>query len=73
MTTEFGFEFGAAKVERFCQEKDGRVVIGLTTPKERMHIHVTKTGQVRIYSSPAKLADPTPNQVEWKAQQGGAN
>ena len=45
--TQYGFQFGAAKVERFASHK-GYVVIGLTTPKQRLEIIVTPTGIVRL-------------------------
>ena len=39
--------YGAALVERFASHK-GYVVIGLTTPKQRLEITVTPTGIVRL-------------------------
>lgn len=53
--TEFGFEFGAAKVERFFSDKrTGAVTIGITTPRRQLggeiQIYVTRTGKVRIFS-----------------------
>ena len=45
--TQYGFQFGAAKVERFASHK-GYVVIGLTTPKHRLEITVTPTGIIRV-------------------------
>jgi len=52
--TEYGFEFGAAKVSRLVSdEKKGWVVIGIETPKHKdncIQIYVTKTGKVRVHS-----------------------
>jgi hypothetical protein len=53
-TTEFGFEWGAAKVTRlFSDDRRGWVTVGLETPKLQGHdalqIYVTRTGKVRIY------------------------
>ena len=56
--TQYGFEWGAAKVERMISdEKKGWIVIGLETPKHRNHgitVYVTKTGKVRIISGTAE-------------------
>lgn len=50
--TEFGFQFGAALVECLASDKKERnAIIGLTTPKHKFQIHVTKTGKVRIYTN----------------------
>lgn len=51
--TRFGFEFGAARIERACSDtKAGWVLLTLETPKHKggqgMQIYVTKTGKVRI-------------------------
>jgi len=53
--TEYGFEFGPAKVNRLlCDEKKGWVVLSIETPKypagREIQIYVTKTGKVRIFS-----------------------
>ena len=52
--TEYGFEWGAAKITRIAQDEDtGRVVIGLETPKYKGHdniqIYVSKTGKVKVH------------------------
>lgn len=44
--TEFGFEYGAATVERVTDYKDGSVVVRIETNKEIMHIRVTKGGKI---------------------------
>lgn len=51
--TEYGFEWGAATIERFfSDEKKGWVTLGLKTKKypEGIQIYITKTGKVRIFS-----------------------
>ena len=51
--TQYGFEYGAAKVNRlFSDEKKGWVTLGITTDKfpYGIQIYVTKTGKVRIFS-----------------------
>jgi hypothetical protein len=45
--TEYGFEYGAATVERLASHK-GYVVIGIRTPKIRMEITVTPSGLMRL-------------------------
>jgi len=46
---EYGFEWGAAKVERhISDDKQGWIIVGLETPKRTLQIYVTKTGKVRI-------------------------
>ena len=52
--TEYGFEWGAVKVERiFSDDKKGWVTLGLTTPKHPygIQIYVTKTGKIRIFGN----------------------
>lgn len=49
--TDYGFEWGAAKVERgFSDDRRGWVVILLTTPKhpKGIQLYITKTGKVRV-------------------------
>lgn len=46
-TTNYGFQYGAAVVERVASHK-GYAVIGVTTPRLRMEITVTPTGLLRI-------------------------
>lgn len=45
-TTDYGFQFGAARVERFCSHK-GYVIIGVTTPRQRFEIEVTPSGLIK--------------------------
>lgn len=52
-TTNYGFRFGSAEVERmYCDEEKQWVMIGITTPKHPngIQVYVTKTGKVRIFS-----------------------
>ena len=47
--TQYGFNFGAVKVERLCSDdKRQWVVVGIETPKEKLQVYVTKTGKVVI-------------------------
>lgn len=49
--TEGGFKFGAAEVSAMCvDEKEGWSVISINTPKRSLQVHVTRTGQVRIFN-----------------------
>lgn len=61
--TEFGFNWGAARIVRCCSDKKkGWVLLLLETPKHKesnaIQIYVTKTGKVRIYGA----------RGEWKEQ-----
>jgi glutamyl-tRNA reductase len=44
---KYGFEYGAAKVERACSDK-GRVMIDIGTPRQRVTIRVSRTGLIRV-------------------------
>lgn len=51
--TQYGFEWGAAKIKRITQDEiRGYVIIGLETPKYLGHdcieIYITKTGKVKV-------------------------
>ena len=49
--TLVGFEWGAATVNRLCDDKKkGWIIIGVETPKTRIQIYVTKTGKLRVLS-----------------------
>lgn len=54
--TQYGFEYGAAKIERLhSDEKTGAVVLGVKTPKgQYWQIYVTKTGKVRVFAPGGK-------------------
>ena len=48
--TEYGFEYGPAKIIRCCSnEKKRWSILSLETPKEDIQIYVTKTGKVRFF------------------------
>lgn len=54
--TQYGFEWGNAKVERgFSDEKRGWVTLLLETDKHKgqraLQIYVTKTGKVRVHDA----------------------
>ena len=56
--TEYGFEYGPAKIERLLND-NGRVVIGVETPRvSGMQIAVTRTGKVRIFDSRGEWSAP---------------
>jgi len=47
---EYGFQYGAAKVERVCSDKTaGWVVLQLETPRASVQVYVTRTGKIRLY------------------------
>ena len=53
--TQYGFEYGAAKVVRVGSvEKEGWVWIGMKTPKGEINIYVTKTGKIRVFNCNGK-------------------
>jgi len=59
--TKYGFEWGAAKVQRyFSDEKKGWVTLGIETPKHKrgLQIYITKTGKVRIHSDGGEWIAP---------------
>ena len=56
--TPFGFKVGAADVQYMASDgKKGWAVVGVTTPKSRVQIYVTKTGKVRVYRDGVELVD----------------
>lgn len=56
--TQYGFDYGAAKVTRCASDdKIGWVLLRVTTPKEDLQIYVTRTGKVRVHDKNGK---------EWK-------
>lgn len=64
--TQFGFEWGDAKVSRFFDDdKKGWVIIGLETTKHsrdknfEIQIYITKTGKVRIYDKRGEWQQPS--------------
>lgn len=54
---DYGFEWGAAKVERFFSNK-GQVTLSVSTSKDQLDIRVTKSGLIRIG---LRKQDPTKN------------
>lgn len=61
--TQYGFEWGAAVIERgFSDEKKGWITLLLKTPKypaqRGIQIYVTKTGKVRIHDSTGEWSSP---------------
>ena len=55
--TRYGFEYGAAGVERVFNDK-GRVVLRILTPRQEASIYVTKTGLIR-FGTPTKRTKTT--------------
>jgi hypothetical protein len=54
--TPYGFEWGAAIVERcFSDSKKGWVTLLVRTKKDELQVYVTKTGKVRVYSRKGEL------------------
>lgn len=50
-TTEFGFQWGAAMIQRlFSDVKKGWVTVGVETPKCKLQVYITKTGKIRVHS-----------------------
>ena len=52
VTTQYGFNFGPAVVERLCSDDEkGWVYLSVKTPKinQGIEIYVTKTGKLRVY------------------------
>lgn len=61
--TSFGFEWGAAKIERaFSDDRREWVTLTLDTPKYEGHngiqIYVTRTGKVRVHDSRGEWTPP---------------
>lgn len=49
--TQYGFEYGAATVNRVCSDdKKGWVVIEVASKKQHVQVYVTKTGKIRVHS-----------------------
>ena len=50
LDTEYGFEYGPAKVTRVAHcDRKSWVILQLTTEKADIQIYVTKTGRVKIF------------------------
>ncbi len=56
--TEYGFEYGAAKVTRMCSDvKKGWIVLRIETPRQDLQVYVTKTGKVRVHAAKPKARE----------------
>jgi hypothetical protein len=65
--TDFGFEYGSAKVERLCSDEgNGWATIGVETPRCGIQIYATRTGKVRIFSQEGEWSKPTANNKKRK-------
>ena len=53
--TTYGFEYGAARIERTASDK-GYVFLTVVTPRRTMEIVVTPTGLIRTYVQKAPKA-----------------
>ena len=59
LRTAYGFDFGAATVEALASdEKRGWVLIGVSTPKTKVQVYVTKTGKTRVYINSVEMVAP---------------
>lgn len=47
--TEHGFNLGAAEVTALGSDGNGRVWIGVKTPKGAIQVYVTRTGKITVY------------------------
>lgn len=57
--TKFGFEWGAAKVQRLCDDdKKGWVIIEVVSPKNELQIYITKTGKIRVLDKNGEWVKP---------------
>jgi hypothetical protein len=57
--TEFGFDWGSAKITHcFSDEKKEGTTLRVVTPKHNIQIYVTKTGKVRIFDEKGEWKKP---------------
>jgi hypothetical protein len=54
LVTQYGFEYGAAKIQRIASDK-GYAFLTISTPRQTVDIVVTPSGLIRI-GSPTPLA-----------------
>lgn len=48
--TQYGFEYGAAKVTRIHSDEVKKyVVIGIESSKRQIQVYITKTGKIRVF------------------------
>jgi hypothetical protein len=53
---EYGFEYGAMKVERLMSDdKKGWAILGVSSAKSKLQIYVTKTGKIRVHKDGVEL------------------
>ena len=67
--TDFGFEWGAGKLERgFSDNKKGSVTMVLETPKyyRGIQIYITKTGKVRIHDENGEWIKPAKKKINYE-------
>jgi len=56
--TPYGFDYGAAKVQRICSDdRRGWIVIEVKSPKHMLRINVTKTGKMRLWLDGSEVSD----------------
>jgi hypothetical protein len=49
--TQYGFEYGDAKIQRTCSDKKkGWVALGIKSSKHKLEVYITKTGKIRVFS-----------------------
>ena len=56
--TQFGFQWGAALIERTCSDFEKQwVCLSVSTPKkdQDVRIYVSKTGKTRVYKNGVEL------------------
>lgn len=46
--TQFGFDWGTAKVTRLFSHNN-MIAIGVDTPRQSIHVYVTPTGKIRVF------------------------
>jgi hypothetical protein len=57
INTEVGFNWGSAKIERCCScPKSGWIDLTIITPRDEVHVYVTKTGKVRVYNKKGEMS-----------------
>lgn len=55
INTQYGFEYGALKIERTCSdEKQGWVYVSISSAKKRVSVYATKTGKMRFFDETSK-------------------
>jgi hypothetical protein len=56
--SEFGFEYGSARVTRLASdEKTGAVVIRVASPKSWVDVYVTRTGKIRVFTRQGEMKE----------------